>query len=142
MRTYQTVPLPSRSVVIRRPTASTSPDATPTSTMSPTPYWSSSSMNIPDRKSRTRFCAPNPTASPTIPAEARIGDRLMLNSASTITAATVPMTTEAIERSTEPMVRARCALRSAALTPPSRPSAGARLTSRETRAPVDPSTTR
>ncbi len=65
-----------------------------------------------------------------------------MNSASTITAATVPITTDAIERITEPMVLARCALRSAAIGAPSRRSAGARLTSRDTLAPVDPSTTR
>ena len=63
----------SRSVVIRRPTASTVPVASPTSTTSPTPYWSSSIMNTPDRKSFTRFCAPNPMATPTMPADARIG---------------------------------------------------------------------
>ncbi len=73
LRTYQTVPLMSRSVVTRRPTASTVPLASPRSTTSPTPYWSSTSMNMPDRKSRTRFCAPKATATPSTPAEASTG---------------------------------------------------------------------
>ena len=79
--------------------------------MSPTPYWSSSSMNMPDRKSRTRFCAPNPTAMPSTPAEASIGASATPNSASTITNATSRTTAETIERSTEPIVWARCARR-------------------------------
>ncbi len=46
-----------------------------------------------------------------MPAEARIGARSTPNSASTMIMATIPMTAELIERSTEPIVRARWALR-------------------------------
>ena len=73
MRTYQTVPSTSRSRVTRRPTASTVPVASPRSTTSPTPYWSSNIMNMPDRKSFTSFWAPKPRATPRTPALARIG---------------------------------------------------------------------
>ena len=107
LRTYQRVPLTSRNVVMRSPTVSTVPLAWPTSTMSPTPYWSSSSMNMPERKSLTRFCAPKPTAMPTMPAEARIGARSTPNSPSTMIAAMIPTTAEQSDRSTEPSVRAR-----------------------------------
>jgi hypothetical protein len=75
--------------------------------MSPTPYWSSSSMNMPDRKSRTRFWAPKPSATPTMPAEARTGPSATPNSARIITTAIAPTRTELAERSTEPIVRAR-----------------------------------
>ena len=50
LRTYQTVPLTSRSRVLRRPTASTVPVASWKSMTSPTPYWSSSIMNMPDEE--------------------------------------------------------------------------------------------
>ena len=49
LRTYQATPLPSRSLVIRSVTSSTVPTASPVSIRSPTPYWSSSSMKMPDR---------------------------------------------------------------------------------------------
>ena len=42
-----------RWLVTRNPIASTMPVACPTSITSPTPYWSSISMKIPDRKSFT-----------------------------------------------------------------------------------------
>ena len=76
LRTYQTVPLTSRSRVTRRLTASTVPLASPTSTTSPTPYWSSKIMKMPDRKSLTRLCAPKPSATPRMPALAMIGAML------------------------------------------------------------------
>ena len=44
--------------------ASTVPVAGPASMTSPTPYWSSMSMKMPDRKSRTRFWAPKPSGDP------------------------------------------------------------------------------
>ena len=50
MRTYQTVPLTSRSRVTRRLTASTVPMASPRSTTSPTPYWSSKIMKMPGQE--------------------------------------------------------------------------------------------
>ena len=68
MRTYQTVPLTSRSRVTRRLTASTVPEASPRSTTSPTPYWSSKIMKMPDRKSLTSACDPKPSATPMMPA--------------------------------------------------------------------------
>ena len=85
--TYQTVPFTSRSRVVRRPTASTVPDASPRSMMSPTPYWSSTSMKMPERKSFTRLCAPKPRAMPTMPALATSGPRLMPSSPRIVTPA-------------------------------------------------------
>ena len=73
MRTYQTVPLTSRSRVTRRLTASTVPEASPRSTSSPTPYWSSKIMKMPERKSLTSACEPKPMATPMIPALAMRG---------------------------------------------------------------------
>jgi hypothetical protein len=66
-------PLMSRIRVVRRLMPSTTPMASPRSTTSPIPNWSSASMNMPDRKSRTRFCAPNPSARPSTPAPAIMG---------------------------------------------------------------------
>ncbi len=68
--TCHTTPSTSRSRVVRRLTPSTVPLATPASTTSPTPNWSSISMNMPERKSFTSDCAPNPSATPTMPAPA------------------------------------------------------------------------
>jgi hypothetical protein len=79
----------------------------PTSTVSPTPNWSSSSMSMPEMKSRTRFCAPNATATPTMPAEARIGARFRPKLPSTMIVATTRITAELIDRRTDPIVRAR-----------------------------------
>ena len=73
LRTYQTVPLTSRSRVTRRLTASTVPMASPRSTTSPTPYWSSKIMKMPDRKSLTSAWAPKPSATPMMPALAMSG---------------------------------------------------------------------
>src|SRR4051794_21475758 len=112
LRTYQTVPLTSRIVVIRRPTASTVPDASPTSTTSPTPYWSSSIMNTPERKSFTTFWAPNPMATPRMPAEASTGARFTPSSARIIMNAVPYTTTDVIDLNTEPIVLARWARRS------------------------------
>ena len=55
----------------------TSPEATPASIVSPTPYWSSRIMKTPDRKSVTRLRAPKPSATPATPAEASSGARLI-----------------------------------------------------------------
>ena len=59
----------SRRRVVRSDTASTVPPsaASPTSTMSPTPYWSSTRMKMPARKSFTRLWAPKPRATPAMP---------------------------------------------------------------------------
>ena len=92
LRTYQTVPSTSRTRVTRRPTFSTVPIASPRSTASPTPYWSSIIIITPDRKSLTRFWAPKPIARPSTPALARIGATFMPTSESTITKA-MPKTT-------------------------------------------------
>ena len=43
-------PRPTRMRVVRSVTASTVPVASPTSTMSPTPYWSSTSMKMPGQE--------------------------------------------------------------------------------------------
>ena len=114
LRTYQTVPLTSRSRVTRSVTASTVPVASPTSTTSPMPYWSSKSMKRPDRKSETSDWAPKPSATPTMPAPAMSGPMLTSNSESTMTPAMAKIAKEATERSTWPRVSARCLRRSRA----------------------------
>ena len=73
--TCHTVPSWPRSTVVRRLTRSTGPLATPRSTTSPMPYWSSISMNSPVMQSLTRFWAPKPMATPAIPAPAISGAR-------------------------------------------------------------------
>ena len=64
---------PSRSRVTRSETSSTVPMASPVSMTSPTPYWSSRIMKMPERKSLTRLWAPKPSATPPTPAEASSG---------------------------------------------------------------------
>ena len=64
----------------RRETRSTTPAASPTSTTSPIPNWSSISMNSPLRQSLTRLWAPKPRATPAIPAPAISGARSMPSS--------------------------------------------------------------
>ena len=123
LRTCQTTPLTSRSRVTRRLTASTVPVASPASMTSPTPYWSSSSMKIPDRKSRTRLCAPKPMARPRTPALARTGARFRPRSPAMVTAAIPKMSTDAALRRIEPRALARCRRRS----PPSMCAASALL---------------
>ena len=81
--------------------------------MSPTPYWSSRVMKIPARKSRTRFCAPNASATPAIPAEASSGATSMPSSARISTAAMLTTRNELIDLSNEPMAMVRWARRSA-----------------------------
>ena len=58
-------------------------------------------MNMPERKSLTIDCAPNPTATPTIPAPAISGPRFIPISPSEIKTATVQITKLAILESTE-----------------------------------------
>src|SRR5450759_816130 len=72
LRTNQSVPLMSRTWVTLKPIASTVPEASPRSITSPMPYWSSTIMNKPERKSLTRGWAPKHRATPAMPAEARI----------------------------------------------------------------------
>ena len=64
LRTYHVMPPASRSWVTRSDTFSTVPTTSPVSMTSPTPYWSSTIMKTPDRKSLTRLCAPKPSATP------------------------------------------------------------------------------
>ena len=111
LRTNHRVPLPSRTLVTRSATSSTVPVTSPKSTVSPTPYWSSSSMNVPDRKSFTRLCAPKPSATPAMPAEARNGAMFTPSSVRTRSTIVAPMRMLATDRSTEPTVRARWARR-------------------------------
>ena len=85
--TCQTVPSIARRRVVRSETASTVPDASPTSTMSPTPNWSSTRMNAPDRKSLTSDCEPKPIATPSMPAPAISGPRSIPTSPRHISAA-------------------------------------------------------
>ena len=98
---YHTLPFVSLSIVVLRVILSTVPEARPTSTESPTPYWSSTSMNIPDKKSLTIDWAPNPTATPTIPAPAISGPRFIPISPSEMSTATVQITKLAILERTE-----------------------------------------
>ena len=63
-----TSPAKSLNFVMRRPISSTIPDAC-YRRVSPTAYWSSNRTKNP-RHVRTRFCAPKPNATPTIPAPA------------------------------------------------------------------------
>ena len=51
----------------RRVIRSTMPTASPRSTSSPMPYWSSMIMNSPVMQSLTRLCAPKPSAMPAMP---------------------------------------------------------------------------
>ncbi len=120
LRTYQISPLSPRSLVTRRPTSTTSPEATPASILSPTPYWSSRIMNTPDRKSVTRFRAPKPIATPATPALASSGPRLMPRAPSTISPAVPRIRNEATERRTEPIASERCRRRSALTSSPPR----------------------
>ena len=74
LRTYQTVPLsvaqPGDPQAHRLDGAG---QASPRSTTSPTPYWSSKIMKMPERKSLTSVWAPKPSATPMMPALAMIG---------------------------------------------------------------------
>ena len=88
------------------------PTASPTSTMSPTPYWSSTRMKMPARKSFTRLWAPKPRATPASPAPAISGARLMPSSPRIVMPAMAQITTEATDRSTTPSVSARADARS------------------------------
>ena len=116
-----------RSEVVRRLSRSIVPETVSVSvvrsTMSPTSYCASRKMNIPLIVSFTRVCAPNPSATPMIPADAisgamltpnaSISTRRKTNHATTrAVVATIP-TTVAVRRSRRPM--------------PSSPAAFARL---------------
>ncbi|CAM5664238.1 hypothetical protein SALBM217S_06417 [Streptomyces griseoloalbus] len=126
LRTYQISPSAPRSFVTRSPTSITSPVATPASTVSPTPYWSSRIMKTPERKSVTRLRAPKPIATPATPADASSGARLIWKVPSTISAAVPMIRKDATERSTEPIAMDRCRRRSALTSrPPSPPPSSA-----------------
>ena len=114
LRTYQSVPSSDRTCVTRRPTCSTTPLASPRSTTSPTPYWSSASIEMPARKSFTSVCAPNPSATPTTPAEASRGPTSTCRIPRISTTTRAPTMNVAPEPSAEPIVLARCARRAAA----------------------------
>ncbi len=116
LRTYQTVPLMSRTRVTRRLTASTVPIASPRSISSPTPYWSSKIMKIPARKSLTRLCAPKPRASPRIPALATIGAMSTPTSARTMVVTTARITPVMRLLRRLPIALARCTRRVATAT--------------------------
>ena len=119
------VPLTSRTLVVRRVTCSTVPLASPASMMSPTPYWSSMSMKMPERKSLTRDWAPKPMATPAMPAPAMSGPRFTPSSPSIMTTAIDQMAMLAIDRMTWARVWARDAERSDS-DPVSTMAAGAR----------------
>ena len=112
LRMYQTTPLPSRRRVTRRVTSSTVPIASPVSMTSPTPYWSSTIMKMPDRKSLTRLCAPNPSATPPTPAEASSGPSGRPSSPITVRIAIAEMANVDVLLRIAPIVAARCRCRS------------------------------
>ena len=64
LRTYQSVPFTSRTCVTRTLTYSTMPVASPRSTTSPMPTWSSATMKMPFSTSLTMFWAPKPRPAP------------------------------------------------------------------------------
>ena len=107
----QTTPSASRRRVVRRLTPSTVPDATPVSITSPTPYWSSMIMKIPERKSFTSDCAPKPTATPMMLAPMPIAARFTSSVSRTITSAVAQISAATMLRSTAPIVSARSARR-------------------------------
>src|SRR4051812_17514679 len=131
--------------VVRRLTASTLPVASPTSTTSPTPNWSSTRMNRPARKSRTSACEPKPIARPTTPAPASSGPRSMPSWPRTMKPANVQMTTPTMLRSTVESASTRCsermlsscvsrsALRARSCRPPAPRRISVRLISRRAR---------
>jgi hypothetical protein len=100
------------------------------STTSPTPYWSSISMKMPEMKSRTRFWEPNPTATPTIPAPAISGPRSTPTVPSAISPARVQMPTEATLFSRAPTVSARWTRRRLGISPVRARAEGARRAAR------------
>ncbi len=110
---------------MRSVTCSTVPMATPRSTASPMPYWSSISMKKPATQSFTRFCAPKPRAMPAMPAPAISGARSMPTSPSTSRMATTQMTTDAVLATTLAIDVARAVRRgsSSGDTTPTRSSA-------------------
>ena len=128
MRMYQTTPSPSRSRVIRSVTSSTVPTTVPVSMTSPTPYWSSTIMNSPERVSLTRLCAPKPMARPATPADASSGPRGIPNRSRIISSAVPMMMTLTVLLTIVAAVATRFSCRSLpypvalASTPPTAPS--------------------
>jgi hypothetical protein len=121
LRTYHVTPFASRSWVTRRDTFSTVPMASPVSITSPTPYWSSRIMKMPERKSLTRLWAPKPRATPPTPAEASTGPSGIPMIDMTVRTVTVATTNVTMLRRIEPIVRVRCRCRSwASPTAPAR----------------------
>ena len=110
------------------------PVASPTSTTSPTPYWSSKIMKSPERKSLTSDWAPKPSAMPMMPALAMIGAMLTPTSLSIMVAKTAISTIVITLFRTLPMVIARCARRAetAGLTRSGSTPCSARRISRST----------
>jgi hypothetical protein len=100
-----------RRIVVRSETFSIVPVTSPTSTMSPTPYWSSAIMKNPARKSRTIVWAPKPIAMPAIPAPARSGARLMPTSPRINSAAMIHTTMVAVLAKTLVIVSVRAVAR-------------------------------
>ena len=115
LRTYQSVPFTSRTVVTRTLTYSTIPVARPRSTTSPMPTWSSATMKMPLSTSFTMFCAPKPRPAP-MAAVSRVSEpsavgasRFTISSSATMTIETLTMFCRI-----DPSVRVRCTSRTAA----------------------------
>jgi hypothetical protein len=106
------------------------PTASPRSTTSPTPYWSSIIIITPERKSLTRFWAPKPIARPSTPALARIGATSIPTSESTITTAMPNTTVVVMLFSSEPRLLARWARRLKVCRVPGIVAVSARATTR------------
>ena len=73
---------------------STRPSVSPMRTRSPITNWSSITMRKPPIQSRTRFCAPKPSAKVARPATASMGVTFTPNSGSAVRTATTMMTVE------------------------------------------------
>ena len=113
-RTYQSTPFTSRIWVTRMPTASTIPLARSVFTTSPTPSWSSATMNRPVSTSLTIVCAPKPRPAPNA-AVIRENAPVMfgLITVTMLMIAMIATTAETTLFRTEPSVRVRCTTRAA-----------------------------
>ena len=133
--TMLSVPSNARTIVTRSVSASTVPATGSadvwSSTVSPTSYWFSARMKNPESVSRTIVCAPNPSATPAIPAVASSGPRFTPIDVRIISTTTLQTTIWNVLSSRFATVARRRACRSFSRSVPSASSA-ARSSSRRT----------
>ena len=84
-------------------------------------------MKIPDKTSRTKVCAPRPSATPTTPADAISGPKSKPNSPNAIAIAMIQIATFNVADRTPPIVLARSFWRATMLRGPGTKSAEANL---------------